>query len=172
MMRAFLKELKRLSSSEFKVNEFLLQLSQMDFCRAFKISGPWQNSKRFITGPDSGDSQWGSQSDRDQLISEFDRIHDKFVVQQGRPIILSEWGASDKNNVAAREEYCGFYVRESVKRGMVPVVWDDGAKFRLLDRSHLTWYFPSLAKTIVDAAINAKMPQMVFRQLFDWQNFQ
>lgn len=107
---------------------------------------PWP-----FCGPESGLSTWGSDEDRAQLEEEFDRIHQKWVVEGGRPVILGEWGAVDKNNLSVREDYYEFYVAQSTERGLLPVVWDDGGNFRMLDRANLTWHFQSLAETIIAA---------------------
>ena len=107
---------------------------------------PWP-----FAGPDSPDAVWGSDEEKAALEEEFDRIHQKWVVEEGRPIILGEWGAVDKDNLAVREAYYDFYVSESTERGLLPIVWDDGGNFRMLDRATLTWHFPTLAETIVAA---------------------
>ena len=107
---------------------------------------PWP-----FCGPDYDLAVWGSDEEKAQLIEEFDRIHQKWVVEEGRPIILGEWGAVDKSNLSVREEYYNFYVSESTARGFLPIVWDDGGNFRMLDRANLTWHFQSLADTIIAA---------------------
>lgn len=107
---------------------------------------PWP-----FAGPDDTLATWGTDADKEALEQEFDRIHQKWVVEEGRPIILGEWGAVDKDNLATREAYYDFYVSESTERGLLPIVWDDGGNFRMLDRATLTWHFPTLAETIVAA---------------------
>lgn len=107
---------------------------------------PWP-----FCGPEDTLSTWGSDEEKAALEQEFDRIHQKWVVEEGRPIILGEWGAVDKSNLSVREEYYEFYVSESTERGLLPVVWDDGGNFRMLDRANLTWHFQSLAETIIAA---------------------
>jgi len=107
---------------------------------------PWP-----FCGPEDSLATWGSDEDKAQLEQEFDRIYQKWVVEEGRPIILGEWGAVDKSNLSVREDYYEFYVSESTERGLLPVVWDDGGNFRMLDRANLTWHFQSLAETIIAA---------------------
>ena len=107
---------------------------------------PWP-----FCGPDDELAVWGSDEEKAQLTEEFDRIHQKWVVEEGRPIILGEWGAVDKSNLSVREEYYEFYVSESTARGLLPIVWDDGGNFRMLDRANLNWHFQSLADTIIAA---------------------
>lgn len=107
---------------------------------------PWP-----FCGPEDTVSTWGSDEEKAALQQEFDRIHQKWVLEEGRPVILGEWGAVDKSNLSVREEYYEFYVSESTERGLLPVVWDDGGNFRMLDRANLTWHFQSLAETIIAA---------------------
>ena len=107
---------------------------------------PWP-----FCGPEDTLSTWGSDEEKAQLIEEFDRIHQKWVIEEGRPVILGEWGAADKSNLSIREEYYDFYVSESTARGLLPIVWDDGGNFRMLDRANLSWHFQSLAETIIAA---------------------
>lgn len=108
---------------------------------------PWS-----FCGPDNKQvTNWGSDKEKSDLKRELERIHKKWVIDEGRPVVLGEWGAADKDNLEARETYYKFYVSESTKLGMLPIVWDDGGNFRLLDRGNLTWYFPTLAKLIVDS---------------------
>lgn len=107
---------------------------------------PWP-----FCGPEDTLATWGSDEDKAQLQEEFDCIHQKWVIEEGRPIILGEWGAVDKSNLSVREDYYDFYISESTTRGLLPVVWDDGGDFRMLDRANLSWHFQSLAETIIAA---------------------
>lgn len=107
---------------------------------------PWP-----FAGPDETLAQWGSDEDKALLEEEFDRIHQKWIVEENRPVILGEWGAVDKENLSVREAYYDFYVSESTERGLLPIVWDDGGYFRMLNRTTLTWHFPTLAETIIAA---------------------
>lgn len=108
---------------------------------------PWQ-----FSGEEVGTPNWGTDQEKADLEAEFDYIQDKWVTQEGRAVILGEWGARDRSNLSDREEYVSFYVEKSMERGFLPIVWDDGGNFRLLDRENLEWYFPSLADKIVEAA--------------------
>ncbi|AWH74313.1 endoglucanase [Dokdonia sp. Dokd-P16] len=108
---------------------------------------PWP-----FTGEEGGTTEWGTDQEKAQLENEFEYIKNKWIVQEGRPVILGEWGAIDRSNLANREAYAQFYVEKSMERGLLPIVWDDGGNFRLLDRQNLDWHFPSIADIIVEAA--------------------
>ncbi len=107
---------------------------------------PWE-----FAGLEGGTAEWGTELEKAELVAEMDRIRDKWVVQEQRSVILGEWGAVDRNNIQAREDYYQFYVDKSTERGLLPIVWDDGGNFRLLDRNNLSWHFESLAQAIIDA---------------------
>lgn len=107
---------------------------------------PW-----VFAGQEDGVSEWGTEQERADLSQELDRIRDKWITQEGRPVILGEWGTVDRNNLAERVEYTRYYAEEAIARGMLPIVWDDGGNFGLLDRGGLVWRFPEIARTIVAA---------------------
>ncbi|MEL6124242.1 MAG: glycoside hydrolase family 5 protein, partial [Bacteroidota bacterium] len=108
---------------------------------------PWS-----FCGDENGPSSWGTEEERSGLIAEIDRIYNYWVVERNRPVVLGEWGARDKNNVDIRADYFSIYTREATTRGMVPIVWDDGGNFRLLDRTGVVWEFQKLVDAIVDSA--------------------
>lgn len=110
---------------------------------------PWS-----FTGQVGGTPDWGTDQEKASLEAEFEYIKDKWVVQEGRAVILGEWGAIHRGNLATREAYSQFYVEKSMERGLLPIVWDNGnlGEFGLLDRVGLSWEFPSLVETIVEAA--------------------
>ena len=95
---------------------------------------------------------WGSDQDKAALEGELDRIRQKWIVEEGRPVILGEWGTIDQNPLQARTEYAEFYAREAAERDLLTVVWDDGGMFRLFDRRNLTWPFSGIASRIVTAS--------------------
>lgn len=106
---------------------------------------PWS-----FAGDENGPTTWGSADERAALNGEMDRIRQKWQVEEGREVILGEWGTRNKNNLSERVAYAEFYTEAAVSRGFVPVVWDDGGNFMLQNRNSATWQFPN----IVDAIIN------------------
>ncbi|MEL6255501.1 MAG: glycoside hydrolase family 5 protein [Bacteroidota bacterium] len=95
---------------------------------------------------------WGSDQDKAALEGELDRIRQKWIVEENRPVILGEWGSIDQNPLQTRIAYAEFYAREAAERDLLTVVWDDGGMFRLFDRRNLTWPFSGIATTIVNAS--------------------
>ncbi|HAA22958.1 MAG TPA: hypothetical protein DCP28_30915, partial [Cytophagales bacterium] len=95
---------------------------------------------------------WGSDQDKQDLMDEFERIRQKWIVEAQRPVILGEWGTVDSNPIESRLEYAEFYASEAAKRDLLTVVWDDGGMFGLYDRHSLNWNFSNIAAAIVTAS--------------------
>lgn len=95
---------------------------------------------------------WGTEQDKSALEAELDKVRDKWIVNEGRPVILGEWGSVEENPLETRIEYAQFYATEAKERGLLTVVWDDGGRFRMLNRHGLSWDYESLAATIVAAS--------------------
>lgn len=108
---------------------------------------PWS-----FAGQEDGPDTWGTSQEKTALESELDRIRDRWMVQENRPVILGEWGTTDKNNLSTRTEYCAYYAKAATDRGLLPIVWDDGGKFGMYNRNAMTWKYPEIADAIVKAA--------------------
>ncbi len=107
---------------------------------------PWE-----FAGLPEGTDMWGSDEEKAALDTELNRIRDKWVTQEGRAVILGEWGTIDKDNISARIEYAMYYTTAAMERGMLPIIWDDGGNFGLFDRHTMTWRFPEIADAVVAA---------------------
>ena len=106
---------------------------------------PWD-----FAGGENGKSDWGSDSEKKELDKGFFFLKSKFI-DKGVPVIIGEFGATNKNNDSVRASYMEYYVKSAKSRGITCFIWDNGTKdeFGLLDRNSLTWYF----KNVVDAAV-------------------
>lgn len=106
---------------------------------------PWD-----FAGGENSKSDWGSDSEKKELDKGFDFLKSKFI-DKGVPVIIGEFGATNKNNDSVRASYMEYYVKSAKSRGITCFVWDNGTKdeFGLLDRNSLKWHF----KDIADAAV-------------------
>lgn len=95
---------------------------------------------------------WGSDQDKTDLMGELDKIRQKWIVEEGRPVVLGEWGSVEENSLQTRIDYAEFYAGEASERGLLTIVWDDGGRFRMLNRHGLSWDYESLASAIVTAS--------------------
>jgi len=107
---------------------------------------PW-----VFCGDENGQQTWGTDAEKQALLSELDNITNKWIVDNDRAVILGEYGAMNKNNKDQRVDYITFYTTEAVSRGLLPIIWDDGGNFGLFDRHSQTWTFPEIAKAAAEA---------------------
>jgi endoglucanase len=102
----------------------------------------------------TGTANWGSNEEINALIDELERIRNKWIITEKRPVILGEWGVTFKNNNQVRENYVRSYVSESLSRGLLPIVWDNGLEneLGLFDRRNNRWNWHS---NVVNAILEA-----------------
>ncbi|WP_294428918.1 glycoside hydrolase family 5 protein [uncultured Treponema sp.] len=93
-----------------------------------------------------------------ELEYNFTWLNEHFV-SKGIPVIIGEYGATNKNNLDERVKWFSYFVGESHKYGMVTCLWDNGdpkadntfeEKFGFFNRKNLNWYFPEIIDTIVE----------------------
>jgi endoglucanase len=100
-----------------------------------------------------GTSSWGTAAERSALEAEFNIVYNRFVAN-GRGVVIGEFGSVNKNNTSARATHAGYVASLLKSKGMVPIVWDNGAtgsssgSMGLFNRSSLTWAFPTIADAI------------------------
>ena len=84
-------------------------------------------------------------------------VYEKFV-SNGIPVIFGEFGALDKNNLAARVDYTEYFVRYARRNGIVCVWWDgageegsENGDYRIFNRNNLTFIFPEIITALMKA---------------------
>jgi endoglucanase len=94
------------------------------------------------------------------ITDPMNRFYEKFV-KNGIPVIIGEFGATNKNNEEARARWVEFYTRQAWERGMRVIWWDnativprDGANnnnelFGLLDRRTNQIIFPKIMEGLL-----------------------
>lgn len=105
---------------------------------------PWD-----FAGDESDVSEWGTDEEKKALDETFDYLYEKFV-KSGTPVIIGEFGAVNKNNTQVRADYMEYYINSAQERNITCFVWDDGGKFKLLNRSAESWYYPEIINGIMD----------------------
>ena len=97
---------------------------------------------------------------KNELSYNFSWLNDNFV-KKGVPVIIGEYGATNKNNTAERVKWFEFFVSESRKYNMVACLWDNGdpnakntfeEKFGFFNREEKSWYFPEIIAAIMKSA--------------------
>ncbi len=103
-----------------------------------------------------GTAEWGSDADKAALKSEIERLYNNYV-SKGIPVIIGEMGATYKYNDESddRPLLAQYYTSTARSYGITCVVWDNNStdgeseNFGLLNRSTLSWYFPSLVEAYI-----------------------
>lgn len=102
------------------------------------------------------DTTWGSDSDKQQLDAEMDKIKTKFI-DNGHPVVLGEWSSGNQNNLSDRIAHATYYAEAAASRGMASVWWDNGNSgvsndgLAIFNRQNLTWPFGDIADIVVRA---------------------
>ncbi|MCQ2583046.1 MAG: glycoside hydrolase family 5 protein [Treponema sp.] len=95
-----------------------------------------------------------------ELNSLFKRLDTEFI-SKGIPVVIGEYGATNKDNLEARVNWFSFYISQAKKYGITCVLWDngqsapsknEGERFGYYNRSAQKWYFPEILNAIVEAA--------------------
>lgn len=99
---------------------------------------------------DASDADWGTDEDKRNVDALMNRIETNFIAK-GRPVVMGEWGSIGLlANAIERTKHAEYFAQACLSKGIVPVVWDDGGDFGLIDRRNFVWNFG----TIADAAAN------------------
>lgn len=105
----------------------------------------------------------GGQAQMDRMLNHLY----KHFTSQGIPVIIGEFGASNKDNVANRAEYAQYLVKNAAIRGIKCFWWDTGNRIdidaevgyykgmALYDRYNHTWVFPEIVQAITGTTIPA-----------------
>ena len=103
---------------------------------------------------DGGTSTFTS-GHKGELDNMFNELNNKFV-SKGIPVIMGEYGATNKHNDSDREAWFKYYLEGAKKYGIVCVLWDNNTpngtdeseRFGYMNRTTLLWNFPSIIRTI------------------------
>lgn len=108
----------------------------------------------------TGTDKWSAKTGGAELTN-FMKMLNELFISKGVPVIIGEFGATDKNNLETRVEWADYYVRAAKEYGIVCVWWDnngftgDGEKLGIFDRRNQTFPFPE----IIDAMMNVVYPE-------------
>lgn len=99
-----------------------------------------------------------------EVNATFDQLNENFI-SKGVPVVIGEYGATNKNNLEDRCRWYGNFISESRKYGMCCVMWDNGdwncantyeEKFGFYNRTEQKWYFPEIIDSIMKACEQSK----------------
>lgn len=93
-------------------------------------------------------------TDKSNVGGFMQRLYERYV-SKGQPVVITEFGARNKNgNTQARTEFTAYYVASARVRGMTCIWWDNNATtgngelFGIIDRASCEWRFPSIAEAM------------------------
>ena len=110
----------------------------------------------FTYDADGGYSEWDG-SKRSDFTGTI-RLLDSFLIKKGMPVIVTEFGAVNKENTEEVIKWINDYLGAMNEYGIRCVWWDNGnytnpgEKFGIFDRRNLTWYSQEIADALVEAA--------------------
>lgn len=93
-----------------------------------------------------------------EVNATFEQLNEKFI-SKGIPVVIGEYGATNKNNTEERIKWFTNFISESKKYGMCCCLWDNGdwnaentylEKFGFYNRKEKTFFFPEIIKAIMD----------------------
>lgn len=95
---------------------------------------------------EDGDVEWDTEETREQVAQAFREMNELFVARR-IPVILTEFGCVDKDNIEARLAWTKYYRQEADKYG-IPCIWWDCGGYGLIDREDKTWKFPQIVEEL------------------------
>ncbi len=134
-------------------------------------NGPWQETVEDLIVPEGniivavhmyrpyhfcqnkkGTTQWDSTAYEDtfEARESFALMYEQFVAKK-IPVIFTEYGAVDKDNLEERMEWAEFYMSLSHQYHIPCIWWDNGSTYRLLNREDYTWFYPQLVDIITES---------------------
>ncbi len=96
-----------------------------------------------------------------ELDYNFNALNKKFVLN-GYPVIVTEYGATNKNNLQQRVNWFTYFITAAKQYNIPCILWDNGSyvienndfseKYGYYNRIKQTWYFPEIHEAIINAA--------------------
>lgn len=96
---------------------------------------------------------------KEELDNHFNMLKENFV-DKGYPVIIGEYGATNKGNKEDRIKWFSYYIKESTARGIVSILWDNGCEvnaenpaesFGFYNRKSCIWYDEDIKNAIISA---------------------
>ncbi|MBO4532818.1 MAG: glycoside hydrolase family 5 protein [Treponema sp.] len=103
---------------------------------------------------------------REELDNLFSKLKARFI-DKGYPVIIGEYGATNKNNLQDRIAWFEYYVSKAKSNGIPCILWDNGVYqtrttengepdysegYGYYDRINQQWYFPGILQAMLDAS--------------------
>ena len=95
----------------------------------------------------------------------FSKLKKKFI-DNGYPVVIGEYGATNKDNLNERLAWFDYYLTTAKSYGIPCALWDNGVwqtrtddngkadyseGYGYYNRTEQTWYFPEITKVMIEA---------------------
>ncbi len=98
---------------------------------------------------------WGSTADSASIRNDL-KSQDSMLIKKGGVAVLGEWGSQNCDQLTpSRVAHAFYYAQQTRDHAMVPVWWDDGAGYEILNRTGLAWEYPTIAAALLAGAKSA-----------------
>lgn len=106
---------------------------------------------------EDGTSKWDVENtdDTEEIDEVMKRLRHSFI-RQGIPVIITEFGAVDKDNLDERLAWTEYYVQAASQNDIMTIWWDAGGEeddesrsCQLLDRHKLEWVYPQIVDVLL-----------------------
>ena len=103
---------------------------------------------------------------KNELNTMFSKLKKKFL-DNGYPVIIGEYGATNKDNLSERIAWFDFFISTAKDFGIPCILWDNGVwqtrttddgkpdyseGYGYYNRTEQTWYFPEITETMIKAS--------------------
>lgn len=108
---------------------------------------------------DGGTPNWSEANGGADIVNLMKRLQ-KYYLNKGIPVIIDEFGASNRNNEDTRTAWAKFYVSTADSYGIPCVLWDNNQfgtgseNLGLINRNNLTIAYPKLLEGLMEGAKN------------------
>lgn len=108
---------------------------------------------------DGGTPNWSEGNGGADIVNLMKRLQ-KYYLNKGIPVIIDEFGASNRNNEDTRAAWAKFYVSTADSYGIPCVLWDNNQfgtgseNLGLINRNNLTIAYPKLLEGLMEGAKN------------------
>ena len=101
-----------------------------------------------------------------ELDTLFKNLDTNFI-QKGYPVIIGEYGATNKDNLEDRVNWFYYYINNAASYGIPCILWDNGVwqlrrddngdpdfseGYGFYNRKEQSWYFPDITRAIIEAS--------------------
>jgi endoglucanase len=97
---------------------------------------PWSSGTKHLSG-----IKWGSDAEKRRVEADFKRAQ-KWAQDQNRPLLLGEFGAYDKGEMAYRAAYTAHVARTAESLGWAWAYWQFDSDFIVYDIDRDQWVEP------------------------------